>query len=89
MMKRMVAAKSFFYGTRALRAGDEFDVQRPTARLLVAVGRAREAVVPAEPEETVETLRAKAKEAGIKKIDARWGIARLKAEIEAACASSD
>jgi hypothetical protein len=45
--------------------------------------------VPAEPEETVETLRAKAKEAGIKKIDARWGIARLKAEIESACASSD
>ena len=86
MMKRMVAAKPFYYGTRALRAGDEFHVGSRTARLLVAVKRAREFVAPAEPEETIEDLRERVKAAGVK-VDARWGKARLRAELDARTAA--
>lgn len=40
---RMIATKDMAYGTRRLKAGDEIaDVSGPNARLLTALGRARE-----------------------------------------------
>jgi hypothetical protein len=39
----MIASKRLRYGTRALRAGDTFEATRQDARVLTAVGLAREA----------------------------------------------
>lgn len=41
-MKRMVANKTFKYGTRALRAGDEFDCAREHHQVLSVAGLAVE-----------------------------------------------
>lgn len=42
-MHKMIAKSSMRYGTRMLRAGDEFEARPRDARVLEAVGRARRA----------------------------------------------
>ena len=46
-MRKMIAARRLRYGTRMLRAGDEFEARPRDARLFVAIGAAREAPKPA------------------------------------------
>lgn len=41
MRVNMIATKDMTYGTRRLKADDEFEATRPNARLLEALGRAR------------------------------------------------
>lgn len=63
-----------------LRPGDEFEVRRSTeARVLTAIGKAKEA----PPPEPREILREKAEAVGVE-VDGRWGEDRLKDEIAAA-----
>lgn len=95
--KRMIAAKPFRYGMRALRAGDMFDVNRRDAGLLVRLGRAtvyeaREAaVVPPPPAEVepldMDDLTERAKSVGLK-VDARWRPETLARKVEEAGAAS-
>ena len=40
MKKRLTAIKSFRYSTRAIRAGDVFDIGARDAKVLIALGRA-------------------------------------------------
>lgn len=42
-MRRLVALGGLRYGTRMLRAGEEFEVDGPKARAYIALGRARPA----------------------------------------------
>lgn len=97
MKKRMIAAKSFRYGTRMMQAGDVFDVGNRDARVLHAIGRAnfyatREAAVVAPmpepiPVSEIDALRDKARSVGIK-ADARWSAATLERKIEEAGGAS-
>lgn len=78
MRKTLIANKAFLYGTRALRAGDEFTAPRQDARALEAVRLAKPFQPgPADP---LEELRREALAAGVK-VDARWGEKRLRDEI--------
>jgi hypothetical protein len=43
MKTKMIASRSFRYGTRQLSSGQEFEARRQDARLLNALGRAKEA----------------------------------------------
>lgn len=90
MKKRMIASKPFRYGTRALRAGDVFEVGARDARVLVAIKRATEyaerplADVPAPPadlpEPDLDELREKARSVGLK-TDRRWSAETLERKI--------
>lgn len=73
---KMIALKAM----RRLRPGDEFEVRRSTeARVLIALGKAKEA----PPPEPREILREQAEAVGVD-VDGRWGEERLKEEIAAA-----
>ena len=50
MRKRLIATKDLSYATRALKAGDPFTASHSDARVLIALGRARE--VPQEQEQS-------------------------------------
>jgi hypothetical protein len=78
---RLVALKSNSYGTRRLKAGDEFDIDDTYATALLFTGLARRAGPPKIDEDVIR-LRADAQALGID-IDKRWGVRRLQAEIEA------
>lgn len=84
MKTKLIASRAMRYGTRALRAGDEFEASRRDARLLVAIGRASEAKEPEpvkpEPEDDIEALREEAQALGVH-VDGRWGAKRLRDEI--------
>lgn len=81
-----------FYGTRALVAGDPFEMPRDTANVLILLGKAKLAeenpqapepkkVVTPEPRsDDINDLRAQATRMGII-WDGRWGADRLKHEI--------
>lgn len=64
MTKTLVATKTMLYATRQLRPGDEFTASPRDARVLIAVGKAREAgPEPASPPaakapDEITTLRA-------------------------------
>jgi len=75
---QLCARKSMNYATRALKAGDVFAAPQRDARILIAIGKADPA--PVDP---MEELRKEAAALGVK-VDARWGEARLRAEIEKA-----
>jgi hypothetical protein len=103
-MKRipMIASKVLTYGTRRLRAGDTFEATPQHARVLTAVGLARETArisvpapkpvskpAPVRPplppivETELSQLRYDYEVKTGSKADMRWGVARLRAEIEA------
>lgn len=42
MRKTLIAEKAFSYSTRRLKAGDQFEVDGPMAKVLIAIGNARE-----------------------------------------------
>jgi hypothetical protein len=82
------------YGTRALIAGDQFEMAREYADVLIRLGKAKLAdEKPPEPEKYVEpeqprtdelqNLRAEADRIGLA-WDGRWGVIRLKHEISQA-----
>ncbi len=82
---RLIATKSNRYGTRHIEAGQEFEIADGFARTLLLVGLATPAVVEPPPPTTVpddlERLRGDARGLGIK-VDQRWGVKRLQAEID-------
>jgi hypothetical protein len=81
-MARLIAEKNHFYGTRRLRAGDEYEATDVDASLLVAVLMARYA--PDKPSaDELEELRAEAEALGVR-VDGRWGPVRLNYEIKMA-----
>jgi hypothetical protein len=80
-MTKLIAERSHLYGTRRLRAGDEYEATEPDASLLVAVLMARYA--PDQSADELERLRAEAEALGIR-IDRRWGPTRLNYEIKLA-----
>lgn len=81
-----------FYHTRALVAGDEFEMPRDTANVLILLGKAKlaeekppepKAAEPARsvgPNSELDALRVQATRMGIV-WDGRWGSVRLKDEI--------
>lgn len=89
---RLVASGSGkqVYGTRALTAGDQFEMPREWADILILLGKARLAdqaapqpelkIVEPEPGDDLNELRAEARRMGIA-WDGRWGVIRLKHEI--------
>jgi hypothetical protein len=91
-LPRLVALKSITYATRRLQAGDAFDAVARDARILKAIGKARDdydvpvaplppPAVPTPPaDDGLDALRAEAEAAGVR-VDKRWGEARLRAEI--------
>lgn len=91
--KRLVAIGpgTQFYGTRSLNAGDEFEMPRQYAEVLILLGKAKLAEEkPPEPEpklatqerrsDNLDELRAEATRMGVM-WDGRWGVDRLKHEI--------
>jgi hypothetical protein len=80
-MARLIAEHGHCYGTRRLRAGDEYEASEMDARVLVAVLMARLAPEPSTDE--LERLRAEAEALGIR-VDGRWGPVRLNYEIKMA-----
>lgn len=81
MKRQMTATRAFRYGTRALKAGDEFTASRADARVLEAIGRAAPAQAAKPP--SLDDLRAQATALGVD-VDNRWRESRLMAEIAAA-----
>lgn len=92
--QRMVALKPLTYATRRLQAGDQFEAVFRDARVLKAIGKARddyETVAPAAPladpaqpePGSLDALRAEAEAAGVH-VDRRWGEGRLRQEIASA-----
>ncbi len=71
---KMVAKKSMRYGTRALRAGDEFDANGETdARLYQALGHADRVEGPKAPPPPPKPVRVvAAKKVAAKKTASRW-----------------
>lgn len=97
-MPKLVATKNMTYATRHLRAGDSFDAVPRDARVLKAIGKARDdynvpvqplpeqgppVVTPPAPAVDMDALRAEAEAAGVS-VDRRWGEARLRQEIASA-----
>jgi hypothetical protein len=81
-MTKLIAERTHNYGTRRLRAGDEYEATDTDASLLVAVLMARYA--PDKPStDELEQLRTEAEALGIR-IDRRWGPVRLNYEIKLA-----
>jgi len=79
-MARLIAEQGHCYGTRRLRAGDEYEASEQDARVLVAVLLARPA--PDNPStDELEQLRTEAEVLGIR-VDRRWGPVRLNYEIK-------
>jgi hypothetical protein len=81
-MTKLIAERTHLYGTRRLRAGDEYEATEPDANLLVAVLMARYA--PDQPSaDELDRLRTEAEALGIR-VDRRWGPVRLNYEIKLA-----
>lgn len=79
-MTKLIAERTHNYGTRRLRAGDEYEASEQDARVLVAVLMAR--LAPDHPStDELEQLRTEAETLGIR-IDRRWGPVRLNYEIK-------
>ena len=80
-MTKLIAKQTHVYGTRRLRAGDEYVAAESDANLLVAVLMARYA--PDKSADELERLRTEAETLGIR-VDGRWGPVRLNYEIKLA-----
>lgn len=95
-MARMIATKALRYGTRRLRADDEFTASKRDARVLSAIGRATyatkvvtvhpdpvaaEPVVPAGASDELATLRAEYQSAVGKRAFHGWDVNTLRAKI--------
>jgi hypothetical protein len=82
LMTKLIAERTHLYGTRRLRAGDEYEASATDADLLVAVLMARYA--PHSPSaDELEQLRTEAEAVGVR-VDRRWGSVRLNYEIKLA-----
>jgi hypothetical protein len=78
-MTKLIAERTHNYGTRRLRAGDEYEATDMHASLLVANLMARYA--PSSPSsDELDRLRAEAEALGVR-VDRRWGDIRLRHEI--------
>jgi hypothetical protein len=65
------------------RPGDEFEVKASEARVLKAIGKAKDAPAPDPVDAERETLKVEAERLGVE-VDGRWGSARLREAIAAA-----
>lgn len=89
-MHKMIAKSSMRYGTRMLRAGDEFEARPRDARVLEAIGKARRAAVtqpqyPAvPPHDEITMLRAEYQRIFGKRPFMGWDEAMLREKIAAA-----
>jgi len=79
---KLTANKRFHYNTRRLMAGDEFDADDRHARTLVAAQLASHADAELPDMTNIDSLRAHAARRGVN-VDRRWGVRRLRSEIEA------
>ena len=78
-MADLIATKTFRYGTRALKAGQTFSASPAHARILKAIGKARDGSTPqADP---LDGLRSQYEKATGNKADLRWKQPRLLSEI--------
>jgi len=61
MMRMLIANRRMIYGTRRLKAGDEFEATRAHARVLVAIKKATPVRTPGEiappPEDVAQKMR--------------------------------
>jgi hypothetical protein len=85
MARMIVLADRMEYGTRALRAGQAFDTLSDSdAYWLELIGKARPVASEAAPEDPeLERWRRYYFAAHQKPCDRRWGIARIRKELEA------
>lgn len=91
-MSNLIATKALTYRTRRLVAGDLFEARPRDARLLVAIGKARDAAVGAQPvrkpapaaNTAVAPLRAEYERVVGKKPFNGWDAATLQEKIAAA-----
>jgi hypothetical protein len=92
----MIAARRMHYGTRRLKAGDYFTATRSEAALFRALRWANDGAAPAariatltpakvieHVESDLDVLRTEYADRAGKAADRRWGVSRLKTEIEA------
>jgi hypothetical protein len=95
---KLTATRRFKYATRQLLPGDDFEAPNMVARALIGVKKAKAAGEPEAPppparpppeprDEERERLRDKAADLGIE-VDGRWGVDRLREEIEIVVARS-
>jgi len=79
MKKKMIANRPMTYGTRRLKADDEFTASRRDAALLVRIGRARYgAAAEAKPVEDMTELRRLYQEKVGKRPFPGWDAAELR-----------
>lgn len=78
-MSKLIALKPI----GRLRPGDEFEVKASEARVLKAIGKAKDAPAPEPADLERDSLRAEAERLGVD-VDGRWGSARLREAIAAA-----
>lgn len=78
MKKLIIARQAMSYGTRRLRAGDEFTASRRDADILVRIGRAS---YPGPKVGSIEDLRAAYEAETGEKADARWKAETLERKI--------
>ncbi len=82
MKTSMIATKAMTYGTRRLKAGDEFVASRRDARLLAAIGRAEYSTAAMKSEEDeLQKLRAAYQEKIGKRPYHGWDADTIKAKM--------
>lgn len=93
---KLTATRRFKYATRQLLPGDDFEAPSMVARALIGVKKAKSAEEPRPPpspppaplvDDERERLRDEAADLGVE-VDGRWGVDRLREEIEGAVARS-
>lgn len=78
MKKTLIAQKPISYGTRRLKADDEFTAPRRDADLLVRIGRARYPDAKPAPEDELTELRRQYEEVVGKRAYHGWNAAELR-----------
>ncbi len=90
-MAKMIAMKRMTYGTRRLKAGDDFTATRRDARVLDAIGKAtygtRDLVAARKPVDDMQSLRAKYQKVVGKRPFPGWDAAELQRRMKEASAA--
>ncbi|WP_417585120.1 hypothetical protein [Pelagibacterium sp.] len=81
MKKTMIASQAMTYGTRRLKAGDEFSVPRRDAGILVRIGRARVPDDKPSAEDELTALRAEYQDVVGKRAYHAWDADELRKKV--------